>query len=74
MFGGENLGVSADQDARKYAGAFKLQAEGKSGVQAADLETAVYEVFDDLRTTPVTAEELQKVKNQLRVDNIRSWT
>jgi predicted Zn-dependent peptidase len=71
MFGGENLGVSANQDSRKYAGAFQLNAEGKSGVRSEDLEAAIYEVFEDLRTTPVSAEELQKVKNQLRVDNIR---
>jgi hypothetical protein len=40
-------------------------------VRAEDLETAVHEVFEDLKVNPVSDEELQKVKNQLRVDNIR---
>lgn len=71
MFGGENLGVNAQQDSRKYAGAFQISAEGVSGVRAEELESAVYEVLEDLKTNPVSAEELQKVKNQLRVDNIR---
>lgn len=72
MFGGGDMAVSARQDSRKYAGAFQISAEGTSGVHAEDLESAIYEVMDDLKTNPVSDEELQKVKNQLRVDNIRS--
>jgi predicted Zn-dependent peptidase len=71
MFGGDNLGVSATQDSRKYAGAFQISAEGIAGVKAEQLEAAMNEVIDDLKTNPVSAEELQKVKNQLRVQNIR---
>ena len=71
MFGGGGLAVSAQQDSRKYAGAFQISAEGVSDARAEDLESAVYEVLEDLKTNPVSAEELQKVKNQLRVDNIR---
>jgi hypothetical protein len=49
-----------------------MSAEGVSGVKAEQLEAAMYEVIDDLQKNPVTAEELQKVKNQLRVQKIRS--
>ena len=71
MFGGSDLAVDASQDSRKYAGAFQISAEGISGVKAEQLEDAVYEVIADLKATPVSAEELQKVKNQLRVQTIR---
>jgi len=72
MFGGGGLEVGASQDSRKYAGAFQVTAEGISGVRAEQLEEAMYEVIEDLKKTPVTEEELQKVKNQLRVQKIRS--
>ncbi|MEW5796999.1 MAG: pitrilysin family protein [Candidatus Zixiibacteriota bacterium] len=72
MFGGSDLAVNAIQDSRKYAGAFRISAEGISGVKAEQLEQAIYEVIEDLKTNPVPPEELQKVKNQLRVQLIRS--
>ncbi len=71
MPGAENLAVRAQQDSRKYAGAFQIGAEGVSGARAEDLEAAIYEVIDDLQANLVSAEELQKVKNQLRVRKIR---
>ena len=71
MFGGDGLEVGATQESRKYAGAFRAYATGKSGVRAEDLEAAMHTVLEELKTNPVTEEELQKVKNQLRVDNIR---
>ena len=71
MFGGGDVAVSADQDSKKYAGAFQMTAEGISGVRAEQLEKAMYEVIEDLKNNPVTEEELQKVKNQLRVQKIR---
>jgi len=70
MFGG-GMPIGAEQDSKKYAGAFQLYAEGVSGVRAEQLEEAMYEVIEDLKTNPVSAEELQKVKNQLRVQKIR---
>ncbi len=70
MFGG-GLAVDANQDSKKYAGAFKITAEGISGVRAVQLEEAMYEVIEDLKNNPVPEEELQKVKNQLRVQKIR---
>ncbi|SYZ74378.1 Peptidase M16 domain protein [Candidatus Zixiibacteriota bacterium] len=72
MFGGEALAVNASQDSRKYAGAFEISAEGISGVKAEQLEAAINEVVDDLKNNSVSPEELQKVKNQMRVQNIRA--
>jgi predicted Zn-dependent peptidase len=71
MFGGSGLAVDATQDSKKYAGAFQITAEGVSGVRAEQLEQAMYEVIEDLKNNPVSEEELQKVKNQLRVQKIR---
>jgi predicted Zn-dependent peptidase len=71
MFGGTDLAVSASQDSKKYAGAFKINAEGISGVRAEQMEEAIYEVIGDLKNNLVTDHELQKVKNQLRVQKIR---
>jgi hypothetical protein len=55
----------------KYAGYFQVTAEAISGVEATQLEEAMNEVIEDLKKNPVSEEELQKVKNQLRVQNIR---
>ena len=71
MFGGGGLAVGASQDSRKYAGAFYITADGISDVRAEQLEDAIYEVIEDLKARPVGEEELQKVKNQLRVQKIR---
>jgi predicted Zn-dependent peptidase len=71
MFGGSGLAVSAEQDSKKYAGSFEVSADGIAGVKAEALEAAMEGVIDDLRNNPVTEEELQKVKNQLRVQQIR---
>jgi len=70
--GGGGLAIRASQDSKKYAGAFQISAQGISGVRAEQLETALYEVIDDLQKNPVSPEELQKVKNNLRVQAIRS--
>jgi len=72
MFGGSGLAVDAAQDSRKYAGSFQMSAEGISGAKPEQLEAAIYEVIDDLQKNPVPEDELQKVKNQLRVKSIRS--
>jgi len=71
MGGGGRLGVRAGQDSRRYAGAFQISAEGLASVKAEDLEAAIHEVTDELKDEPVTAAELQKVKNQEKVSNIR---
>ncbi len=70
--GGGRLAVSASQDSRRFAGMFQIDAVGISGVRAEDLEQAIYEVIEALKANPVTPDELQKVKNQMKVDMIRS--
>ncbi|MCX6832400.1 MAG: pitrilysin family protein [candidate division Zixibacteria bacterium] len=72
MGGGGGQAVDAAQDSRKYAGAFQVSAEGISGAKPEQLEAAIYEVIEDLQKNPVPDDELQKVKNQLRVQSIRS--
>jgi len=71
MFGGGGLRVSAAQNSNKYAGYFSISTEGKCETKPAALEAAVYEVITELQTNPITEKELQKVKNQYMVDNIR---
>lgn len=71
MFGGSDLAVNASQESMKYAGAFQISAEGISDVRAEQLEEATYEVLEDLKENLVSEKELQKVKNQLRVQKIR---
>ncbi len=71
MRGGGGLGVRAGQDSRRYAGAFQISAEGLAGVKAEELEAAIGEAVDELKAELVTPEELQKVKNQEKVSNIR---
>ena len=50
MMGGGGLEVSADQNSLKYAGAFQISAEGLAGVKAEELEAAIHEVVDELKT------------------------
>ncbi len=71
MFGGDGVAVQASQDSRRYAGAFQISAEGVAGAEAEQLEQGMYEVIENLKKNPVPDEELQKVKNQLRVQKIR---
>nr|MBN2276537.1 insulinase family protein [candidate division Zixibacteria bacterium] len=71
MMPGGGLAVDAGQDSKKYAGAFQISTEGISGAKAEQLEEAIYEVIEDLKKNPVPEDELQKVKNQLRVQKIR---
>ena len=72
MGGGESLALDASQDSRKYAGAFQISAEGIAGAKPEQLESAIYEVIEALQKDTVSAEELQKVKNQMRVKSIRA--
>lgn len=71
MFGGSGLRVNAGQGSNKYAGYFAVSAEGKCETKPAQLEAAIYEVLDSLQNHPISERELQKVKNQYMVDNIR---
>lgn len=53
----------AHQDSRKWAGLFNAGAEVKEGRTPDEVERAIYAELEKLKTEPIPAEELQKVKN-----------
>jgi len=57
---------------QKYAGYFTFNAEVRGESDPEALENAWYAELERLKTEPVSAEELQKVKNQRAADNYRS--
>jgi predicted Zn-dependent peptidase len=56
--------ASADQSGFKYEGYFELSGVAKPGHTPEEVEQALYKEIERLQKEPVTAEELQKVKNQ----------
>jgi len=54
----------ADQDYRKFEGAFQIEAEAKEGKTPEDVEQALYAELDRLKKEPVPTDELQSVKNR----------
>jgi hypothetical protein len=63
--------AGARQDSRKYAGAFSFSAEVKGDATPGQLEEAWYAEIEKLKSEPVPALELQKVKNQFAASNYR---
>jgi predicted Zn-dependent peptidase len=63
--------VSAQQDSRKWAGAFNISAEVKEGHTPEEVEKAIEKELDRLRNEEVPAEELQKVKNNFAAAEYR---
>ncbi|MCX6871053.1 MAG: pitrilysin family protein, partial [Verrucomicrobia bacterium] len=63
--------VSAQQDSRKWAGAFDISAEVKDGHTTDEVEKAIEKELERLRTEDVPAEELQKVKNNFAAAEYR---
>ena len=63
--------AGAQQDSRKYAGAFSFEAETKGDSTPVQLEEGWYAELKKLQTEAVPAEELQKVKNQAMADSYR---
>ncbi|HUG52654.1 MAG TPA: pitrilysin family protein [Vicinamibacteria bacterium] len=63
--------VSAVVDLKKYEGAFQVEATVKEGQDPAAVERAIYEEMEKLKTEPLPAEELQKVKNQAKANAFR---
>jgi predicted Zn-dependent peptidase len=56
----------------KFADTFLFFCTPRNPHTAEDVEVAVYEELDKLKTTPVTEHELLKIKNQLEAAFIRS--
>jgi predicted Zn-dependent peptidase len=63
--------VSASIDPRKYEGLFMVECTVKDGKEPAAVEQALYEELDKLKSEPVPAEELQKVKNAYKANAYR---
>jgi predicted Zn-dependent peptidase len=63
--------VSAQQDSRKWAGAFNISAEVKDGHTTDEVEKAIEKELDRLKTEDVPADELQKVKNNFAAAEYR---
>ena len=61
----------AQNDAKKYAGAFSFAAETKGDATPGQLEAAWYEELSRLQTELVPDREMQKVKNGLAADSYR---
>ena len=56
----------------KYADTFIFFSSPRHPHTAEEVEAAIYEELEKLKTTPVTDRELQKIKNQLEAGFIRS--
>ena len=63
--------VYAQQDSRKWGGAFNIGGEARDGKTPAQVEAAIEEELQRLKTEMVPAEELQKVKNQFAAAEYR---
>ena len=61
----------ASQDSRKWAGAFSIGGEAREGKSPEEVEAAIYGELERLQKEPVSAEELQKVKNNFAAAEYR---
>jgi len=61
----------AYQRSQKWAGYFNAGGEAKDGHTPEEVEKAIYEEIDKLKTEEVPAEELQKVKNNFAAGEYR---
>jgi predicted Zn-dependent peptidase len=69
--GGMATQARASSDARKYEGRFEISGECKDGHGPEELEKAVYAQLERLQKEPVSAAELQKMKNRYLTDSYR---
>jgi predicted Zn-dependent peptidase len=63
--------ATASVDIRKYAGIFTLESVVKEGKDPASVEAGIDEEIAKLQKEPLSAEELQKVKNQFKANAYR---
>ena len=70
---GDEVATSAfaHQMARKYAGMFNIGGEAKEPKKPGDVEAAIYAEVERLKNEPVSARELQKVKNNFAAMAVR---
>ncbi len=63
--------TGAAQDSRKFEGLFVLSAEAKGDATPENLESALLDEIQKIREQPISARELQKVKNQITASSYR---
>lgn len=63
--------VSASQNSQKWAGWFDISGEAADGHAPEEVEKAIYAEIEKLKSDPVPADELQKVKNNFAADQFR---
>ena len=63
--------ASASVDLKKYDGLIQVESTVKDGKDPAAVEQAIYEELEKLKTEPVPADELQKIKNQAKANAYR---
>jgi len=61
----------ASHDPRKYEGMFEIDAECKEGHTPEEVEAAIHAEIEKLQKEPVTADELQMVKNRYLASSYR---
>lgn len=63
--------VRSGSDNRKYAGVFSVQGTSSAEHRPEEVEQAIYAEIEKIKQSGVTAQELQKVKNQAQADSFR---
>ena len=63
--------ASASVDLKKFDGLIQVESTVKDGKDPAAVEQAIYEELEKLKTEPVPADELQKIKNQAKANAYR---
>jgi len=64
--------VSANHGSRLYGGSFEISYTAMQGHTLAEIERVIGEELDKLRTQPPTAEEIERARNQIKTDLVRS--
>lgn len=64
--------AAASQEDLRWAGSFWVQAEAQGGVSLDRLEEALWQELERLKSEPVPARELEKVKNQVTATALRN--
>ncbi len=66
--------TGASNEDRKYDGFFQISGEAKESHTPEEVEQAIYRELEKLQKAPVSAEELQKVKNRYLTSTYRGLT
>ena len=64
--------VSANHGSRLYGGSFEISYTAMQGHTLAEIERVINEELDKMRAQPPTAEEIERVRNQIKTDLVRS--